>query len=283
MPEVAPVMRMVLGHALSFELVENPLARGRPLVDPRVRIGRRRHRRCEPRLGHHVQPPDFGRMLGDRRVVNRKIVDEHRGRGAVPVDDLPHGTPLAALVADDLVTDAVAGELLDPPAVRLVAEVGEDDDVGDLADPLQRLERARNQGLAVHLAAEEPFEQRPDVVDRHGFPGAAVGQRLGELAAFEVEMDLMLLVEPVGEVRDHVQQHFVAVGDQQRPAHGSSSRRAATNASGLTPISSAMATRSGSCASRNTSSATSKAGSSARCLNSGGSMPLRDRKRAPSR
>ena len=50
------------------------------------------------------------------------------------------------------------------------------------------------------------------------------------MAAVEIEMDAVRLVEPFGEMRDHVEQHFVAVGDEEGPAHRSSSRRAATRA-----------------------------------------------------
>ena len=35
----------------------------------------------QPRLGDHVQPPDLGRMLGDRGMMDRQIVDED-GAGA---------------------------------------------------------------------------------------------------------------------------------------------------------------------------------------------------------
>ncbi len=59
---------------------------------------------------------------------------------------------------------AVGGELVDSPGVRLVAEIGQDDDVGDLSDPAEGLDRSRDQGLAVHLAAEEGVEQDPGLV-----------------------------------------------------------------------------------------------------------------------
>ena len=66
-------------------------------------------------------------------------------------------------------------------------------------------------------------------LERDDLAGPAVGQSLGELAAVEIEMDAVLLVEPFGEMRDHVEQHFVAIGDEEGPAHRSSSRRAATS------------------------------------------------------
>jgi hypothetical protein len=88
------------------------------------------------------------------------------------VDDRARRHALAALVTDDFVGDAVRRQLLDAPAVRLVAEIGQDDDVGNLADTAERLERAGHQGLAMHLAPEEIGQQRPDAF--LGNPRAAV-------------------------------------------------------------------------------------------------------------
>ena len=47
--------------------------------------------------------------------------------------------------------DSVARQLLDAPAMRLVAKVGQHDDIGNLADPPKRLDRARNRRLAMHF------------------------------------------------------------------------------------------------------------------------------------
>ena len=54
--------------------------------------------------------------------------------------------------------DAMRRQLRHPPWMRLVAQIGEDDDIGDLADPSQRFERSRNQRLAVHFPAKELSE-----------------------------------------------------------------------------------------------------------------------------
>ena len=140
---------------------------------------------------------------------------------------------LAAAVADQLVLDAMAGELLDPPRMGLVADIGEDDDVGDLADPPERLARSRHQRLAVHFGAEEFVEQWPDALVIERLAGRYVGQRLGEQAAVEIEADAMGLVQPVGEMGEHVQQHFVAVGDQQWPAAARRWRRGAHSSCAL--------------------------------------------------
>ena len=74
--------------------------------------------------------------------------------------------------------------------------------------------------------------------------------------------------------RDHVEQHLVAIGDQQRAAHRSSSRRAATSASGVASSASAQAIRSGSCASRKPSIAASTAGSPRARADRRGSRPV---------
>ncbi len=77
-----------------------------------------------------------------------------------------------------------------------------------------------------------------------------VAQRFAPVAMDEVEMDMMRFIEPIAERHDHVQQHFVAVGNKQWPrtndAHASNSCRACTSTAGDTPITAAQATRSGS-------------------------------------
>ena len=94
----------------------------------------RRYRTGQARLGDHMQPPHLWRMLGNRRVMDRQIVDEDRRAGPHPPDNFARRLALAALVADHLVANAVRAELLDAPAVRFVTEIGQDDDIGDLAD-----------------------------------------------------------------------------------------------------------------------------------------------------
>ncbi len=40
--------------------------------------------------------------------------------------------------------------------------------------------------------------------------------RVGEAAGLQREANVMLRLQPLGEVADHVQQHLVAIGNQQR-------------------------------------------------------------------
>ena len=69
------------------------------------------------------------------------------------------------------IDQAMGGKLVDPPRMRLIAKVGEDDDVGDLADPAQRFERGesvpRIEGLPVmevQLAGSRGDDSRPLMV-----------------------------------------------------------------------------------------------------------------------
>ena len=140
----------------------------------------------------------------------------------------------------------MTGELLDPPAMRFVAKIGEDDDIRDLTNPPKRLGRARNQCLPVHFVTKKTVEQRPDLIRRNRLAARFVGEGRGEFAAFQVKVDPVRLVEPFFEMRDHMQQHLVAIGDQERPAQRSNSRRAMTSCSGSMETAPAMAIRSGS-------------------------------------
>src|SRR5688572_1137914 len=114
----------------------------------------------------------------------------------------------------------------------------------------------------MHFAAEEFGEQRPDLFRRDRLAGAREGR--GEVAALDVEANVVSPFQPVGEMRHHVQQHLVAIGNQERPAHRSSASRAATRSPGLTPIVWAISTRSGSWFSRKRITAASRSGSPAR-------------------
>ena len=136
-------------------------------------------------------------------------------------------------------------ELLHPVGLIFVADIGEDDNVCLPTDLAQRVERAVDQMLAMHLRVEEAAEQLPGAFrrDRHAFP---VGQRADEARPAELEAIAISLGDIIGEVRREMEKHVVAVADQQRPAHSSSSCRAATRRSGVTPSASAQASRSGS-------------------------------------
>ena len=193
---------------------------------------RRRYGGREPRFGHHVQPMDGRRMLGHRRMMNRQVIDEYCRLRAMTFDDRPHGFALAAPVADDLVPDAVQGELIDAPGMGFVAQVGEDDDVGDLSNFAQRLDGTGNDCLAMHFLAKELLEQRPDLIGCDQFAGASVGHGFAEIPSFEGETDAVCLAQPGVEMRHHMKQNLIAISDEQGPVHRSSSRRAAISASG---------------------------------------------------
>ncbi len=105
-------------------------------------VGGPRHVRGDGRLGDHVEAPNVRGMLGNRSVMRREIVDECRNAWLVALEQLAHRAALAAAVAQHFVPDIERLELRDPARLIFVAEVGEDDDVGDLGDSRQRLDRA---------------------------------------------------------------------------------------------------------------------------------------------
>ena len=93
----------------------------------------------------------------------------------MPVDNLACGYALSALVAHDFVSDSMVRELLDPPRVSKVGEIGQDDDICHLADLPQCLDRAGHWRLAMHLAFEKLPEKRPYAVPSQRFSRSAVG------------------------------------------------------------------------------------------------------------
>ena len=60
---------------------------GRPIVNPRMGMLGRGDGGRQARLGDHVQAEYIGRVLGDRGVVDGKIVDEGGARRLMPFDD----------------------------------------------------------------------------------------------------------------------------------------------------------------------------------------------------
>jgi hypothetical protein len=95
----------------------------------------------------------------------------------------------------------------------LVADIGEDDDVGGLAERAEGVEGAGDEALAVHLAVEEGVEQRPDVLARHR-RAITVGEAGRESRRIEREVEPVLRRDPVREMRREMEQHVVAVADQ---------------------------------------------------------------------
>jgi len=97
----------------------------------------------------------------------------------------------AAVVDIDPVADAVLRQLLDAMVAAMVAQIGQDDDVGALGQRRQRFGGAGDQGLALHLGGKEFVEHRPDplMVDR-----ATIGMGHGdETARFMREGDVVAL------------------------------------------------------------------------------------------
>ena len=69
--------------------------------------------------------PVTRRVLGDRFVMHRQVIDEHGDAGVQFLEQSPHRGPLAALVALDPVDDAVRRQLRDSRLAAIVAQIGE--------------------------------------------------------------------------------------------------------------------------------------------------------------
>lgn len=226
-----------------LETVNNPAGRVLPVIDAVMRGIGRLDEGLEPRLSDHVEPPDFGRMFGNRDMLVRQIVDKNRHAGGIVCNDPRERLALAALVGDDREVDPDGAQLFGAGGLEIVGQVGQDHDVGLGANRIHCLHCAVDRALARHFAPEEILEQGPDIGAGNQFAGRLVAQGIGKIAQIEVEMDVMRLVEPFGEGHDHVKQYFVAIGDQQRAAHEWGSGRA--SCAGGTPSASAQAIRSG--------------------------------------
>src|SRR3546814_4342465 len=97
----------------------------------------------------------------DRLWVPREVVDDHRDRWPIFLDQAAHRLALAAAAADHGRVEVVARKLFDPPLLMLGADVGEDDDIGLGADRRHRGQGSGDRILAHHFLAEETVEQRP--------------------------------------------------------------------------------------------------------------------------
>jgi hypothetical protein len=109
--------------------------------------------------------------------------------------------------------------------------------------------------LPVHFGIEKSVKQIPNLTALDNIAIMLVAQCLTPVTMDEVEMDMVCVIKPVAKRDDHVQQHFIAIRNQQWPrtnnAHASNSCRACTNKEGETPMTAAHAIRSGSYASKN--------------------------------
>ena len=130
--------------------------------------------------------------------------------------------------------------------LALVDEIGEDHDIGVFAQRGDPFDRAGDRRLAMHFGIEEAAQLAPDFLGREDLAAVLPAQRLGEIVAFHAEFDALRFGQPVAEGRDHVEQHFIAVGYDQWAGHLDSSLAAATSVSGVVSSASAARTRSGS-------------------------------------
>src|SRR3546814_14699253 len=91
----------VCSSDLAFgEARQYPVLRRFPIVDSRMGIGRGRDLVGDRGLADEVEAPHIGRGLRDRLVVPREVVDEHRDRGPILLDQAAHRHALAAAAAD---------------------------------------------------------------------------------------------------------------------------------------------------------------------------------------
>jgi hypothetical protein len=191
-----------------------------------MRFGRFRAVRRNARLGHHVQPPDIGRMFGDRTVMLRQIVDEHRDRRIILRDEIGNGLSLTALISHHAVANAMRIELRDARSMESIGQIGQDDDVRHFGNRSEGGIGVRRQRLPMHFRGKKSFEQRPDMF---GFNRAAVRsplQAMAEILNLQRQLDRMRLIQPLAERTGHMQQNFVTIRDEQRAFHDSSRSRA---------------------------------------------------------
>jgi hypothetical protein len=147
-------------------------------------------------------------------VVHCEVVDEYGDRIAMFGDEPRDRVALAALVGLYAIGHVVAEQLRNARVAIIVGQIGQDHHVGDLRQCRQRLARVRHQCLAAHFGREEAVEQIPHL--GLGWRGATVATRhVREIAAAMGKVDVVRLAQPHAEVPHHVQQHLVAIADQQ--------------------------------------------------------------------
>ena len=198
-----------------------------------------------------MEPGDFGRDLRRGAVVLGEIVDKDGAAWVVLLKDGLEFWPLWALVGEYAQGKAMVGQLAGADFLAVIEQIGEHDDISVFGQALHRGDSPGDGPLAVHFAVEKFVEKGPDASGGDLIAGADDGHRIGEIAAGHVEGHAMLLGQPIAEGRDHVQQHLVAIADDEGAAHAdhsgpASAWAAAASACGSTPSASAAAIRSGS-------------------------------------
>ena len=222
-----------------------------------------------------------GACFSHRFVMDGEVVDEDGGRRLQLVEQLADRPALAALVAQHPMADVEGGELLDPVGLKFVADIGEDDDLGLLGDRGQRRDRAgRRHSAGASRASKNRSSSAQIRSSGTGAPRLA-GQRPGEARRVELSRRSVRLVDPLGEMRHEVEDHLVAIADEQRPAHASSRRRA-SGRSARRDADRCPRRRSGRARAPPESAAPRPAcrGSSSRARRSSGVRPVRARKRS---
>ena len=160
---------------------------------------------------------------GPAARARRPIRDAPRRSSTNTVTGLPYsatsratGVALAALVALDPVVDAERGELLDPRLAAFVLQIGEDDDVraSRRAAPAPRARAAPASGGASRpgrTRRASPTSPRASAAGRRrGASSRSRNRRAGARNRCRGARRARR------RNADHVQQHFVAIADQQR-------------------------------------------------------------------
>src|SRR3546814_5288647 len=90
----------------------------------------------------------------------------------------------------------------------------------------------------MHFIGKELVEDRPALFPLHRAAVGPVAQAVEEIVPFQLEIDVVLCARPAVKGGDEMQQHLVAVCNQERPVHApdtplTSTRPALTPAAGV--------------------------------------------------
>ena len=125
-------------------------------------------------------------------------------------------------------------------ACRCVVEIGQNDDIGMIGKGVDPLHCTLDRVLAMHLGIEEAAQHAPDIFLRFkrltSSPIFGQRMRIGEAVArpgLEI-VDTFVSASQSRNGDNHMQQHFIAIGNEQRAAHAGKPFRcaAATSSSG---------------------------------------------------
>jgi len=169
------------------------------------------------RFTDHLQPPDVGCMFGNAAMLMTQVIDKDGDRRIKFSDDAVQQFALATLVGIDGKIDADRLELCRARLPAIIQKIGQYHDIGDFAEQVDGIHRACNRALAVHFVVEKFLQHRPDLFRQYLGAVMLVAQGVSEITAiFQIEMDMLVAVQPLLERHHHMQQDFVAVADQKR-------------------------------------------------------------------